>query len=391
MRFGHFARSPRPLVAALLCLFLGSASLCALGADDAAEYQRKLEALQKNIEQLKKDLNQVKSERGKLQHELEESETEIDSLENKVDQLNDKIQTQDTELQTLQQRQRNLNRQRQGQKQQIAAQVRSAYQGGPQSPLKILLNQQSPERLSRLNTYHDYLLKARNDKLDQYLSTINELKTLTPKVQASRDALATQKQQLSLRQRQLQSQQKKRASTLQQLASIIANKDAKLAADQENQAHLAVLLEEMTTTLGTSHSPFSGQAFSGLQGQLPWPTQGSVRHNYGSDRVGNQLSWNGLVIEAKTGAPVVAIHGGMVIFADYLRGHGLLMIVDHGEGYMSLYAHNQTLLKRPGERVQGGETIARVGNSGGQNYSGLYFEIRHQGRPTNPKPWLARA
>lgn len=389
MRVRSALKPLRPLAAVALCFLLGATSSISLAADDAAEYQRKLEVLQQNIEKLKQELEKVKTERGKLQQDLQESETEIDQLEGKVDTLNEKIEQQDTNLQSMERRQRDLNRQRSGQKQQIAAQIRSAYQSGPQSPLKILLNQQSPERLSRLNTYHDYLLKARNQKLETYLTTLNEIKTLRPQVQASRDALAEQKQQLSLRQRQLQRQQEKRSTTLQKLAGIIASKDAKLATEQENQARLGALLEEMTTTLGSTNP--SGSPFSGLRGELPWPTNGRVRHSYGSARVGNQLAWEGLVIEAELGAPVVAVHSGVVIFADYLRGQGMLMIVDHGEGYMSLYAHNQTLLRRPGDRVQSGETIARVGNSGGQNYSGLYFEIRHQGRPTNPRSWLARA
>ncbi|MDO3388552.1 peptidoglycan DD-metalloendopeptidase family protein [Gilvimarinus sp. SDUM040013] len=389
MRFKRTQCKPRPLVAALLILLLSVSAQPIFAADDAAEYQRKLEVLQENIDKLKRELEQVKTERGELQNELEESETEIDQLENKVDNLNEEIEEQDENLQTMQQRQRNLNRQRAGQKRQIAQQVRSAYQNGPQSPLKILLNQESPERLSRLNTYHDYLLKARNEKLERYLATLTEIKTLTPKVRASRDALAQQRKQLSLRQRQLQGQQQKRATTLEKLAGIIASKDAKLAADQENQARLSALLQEMTATLGTSFA--NNSPFSRLQGKLPWPAEGRIRHGYGSDRVGNQLAWEGMVIEAQNGAPVVAVHSGVVIFADYLRGHGLLLIIDHGEGYMSLYAHNQTLLKRPGERVASGEAIARVGNSGGQNYSGLYFEIRHQGRPTNPRPWLDRA
>lgn len=372
----------------MMCALWANSGLAQVEANDAADYQQKLEELQKNIEQLKKDLNAVKSERGKLQEALEDSESEIETLENKVDSLNEDIETQDSELQSLQQQHKQLNRQRQAHKQLIAAQVRSAYQSGPQSPLKILLNQQSPERLTRLNTYHDYILGARNAKLAQYLSTLNEIAALTPKVRASRERLSERKSQLSLRQQQLKKEQQTRSRTLEQLAKVIASKDAQLALEKDNQARLNVLLEEMTATLANTNT---GGRFSQLQGQLPWPAEGRLRHRYGSSRVGAQLNWEGIMIEASAGAPVVAVHAGTVIFADYLRGHGLLIIVDHGEGYMSLYAHNQTLLKRTGDQVAGGDIIARVGNSGGQSYSGLYFEIRHQGRPTNPGPWLARA
>lgn len=361
----------------------------ALAADDAAEYQKKLEALRDNIEQLKKELDEVKGQRGQLQKDLEKSETHIGELEEKVETIGDEIKAQDADLQSLQQRQRELESSRQVQRTQIASQVRSAYQSGPQSPLRLLLNQQSPERITRLSKYHDYLLAARNDKLKSYLATLAKLDQLEPEIIARRDSLRERRDQLSERQRQLNAQQQERTATLAKLAKVIDSKDAKLVAERQDGKRLQALLDEMTATIGQA-AP-AGAAFSGLRGKLPWPADGKLRHRYGSDRVGNQLAWEGVVIDARAGSPVLAVHSGRVIFAEYLRGHGLLIIVDHGEGYMSLYAHNQTLLKRPGDRVNGGEVIARVGNSGGQSYSGLYFEIRHNGQPTNPSTWLARA
>ncbi|WP_049723236.1 murein hydrolase activator EnvC family protein [Gilvimarinus polysaccharolyticus] len=389
------AKSPLPVrrVLGIWCLFL--LCLAALlvpsveAADDAAEYQKKLKALQSNIEQLKKELNDVKDQRGQLQQDLEQSETKIGELEEKVETINDEIKTQDADLQSLQQQQRTLEGNRQVQRTQIASQVRNAYRSGPQSPLRLLLNQQSPERITRLSKYHDYLLATRNDKLKSYVATLEKLSQLKPQIIAQRDGLHEQRKQLSARQRQLTEQQKARTSTLAKLAQVIDNKDAQLVAERQDGKRLQALLDEMTTSIGQA-AP-AGTAFSRLRGQLPWPTDGKLRHRYGSDRVGNQLAWEGIVIDASTGTPVQAVHSGHVIFAEYLRGHGLLIIVDHGEGYMSLYAHNQTLLKRPGDPVRGGEIIARVGDSGGQSYSGLYFEIRHNGQPTNPSTWLGRA
>ncbi len=367
-------------------------SLCASGAlaaDDAAEYQQKLEQLKENIEALKSELNDVKSKKGELEQELEESESEIGKLESKVDELNQDIKQQDSELQSLRGEQRELEQQRQQQQTQIAAQLQSAYKAGPQSPLKMLLNQQSPERITRLNKYHDYFLRARQQKLTRYRDTLKQLHALEPQIIAARDSLSQQQQSLRERQSLLEAEQQERSETLQKLAQVIASKDAELAAERQNTRRLNALLEEMTTTLGSANP--SNTRFSRLQGKLPWPTQGKLRHNYGSERVGKQLNWEGMMIEAQSGTPVAAGHSGHVVFADYLRGHGLLIIVDHGEGFMSLYAHNQNLLKSLGEPVDAGETIARVGNSGGQSYSGLYFEIRHRGQPTNPGKWLTRA
>jgi len=392
----HFnkLRAPvyRALTAALCLLMVCCITLATMplqAADDAAEYQKKLEALQNNIKQLKKELDSVKSQRGQLQKDLETSETHIGELEEKVESITDEIKTQDDELQSLQQQQRTLEQSRQLQRRQIASQVRSAYQSGPQSPLRLLLNQQSPERIGRLSKYHDYLLAARSDKLKSYLITLDKLQALEPKIVTQRDRLRAQRDRLNTRQSQLAQQQKSRTSTLLKLGELIDSKDAQLQAEHQDSQQLQALLDEMTATIGQA-AP-AGAVFSGLRGKLPWPADGKLKHSYGSDRVANQLAWEGVMIAARAGSPVLAVHSGRVIFAEYLRGQGLLIIVDHGEGYMSLYAHNQTLLKRPGDRVSGGEIIARVGSSGGQSYSGLYFEIRHNGRPTNPSTWLAQA
>ncbi|WP_040516137.1 murein hydrolase activator EnvC family protein [Gilvimarinus chinensis] len=358
-------------------------------ANDAADYQKKLEALKATIEQLKDELNDAKGEKGKLEKQLEKSESDIGNLKNKVDSLNDDINQQDQKLQSLYQEQQDLLRQRQAQQEQVAAQVQSAYRAGPQGPLKMLLNQESPERISRLNKYHDYLLSARSRKLSQYRATLTKLANIEPDIIATRDRLNLRKQQLERQAQQLQAEQKQRSLTLQKLEKLISSKDNRLAAEQDNSERLNALLAEMTATLGSANP--STTRFSLLQGKLPWPTDGKLRHNYGSRRVGNQLSWEGMVIEAPVGTPVHAVHSGRVIFADYLRGHGLLVIIDHGEGFMSLYGHNQSLLKKLGDGVKAGEAIARVGSSGGQHYSGLYFEIRHKGQPTNPNKWLARA
>ncbi|UTF58692.1 murein hydrolase activator EnvC [Gilvimarinus sp. DA14] len=380
-------RQWRCRVFALLVMFF--CTPLSFGADDAAEYQQKLKELKATIEKLKHELDDVKGEKGKLQKQLEKSESDIGELENKVDSLNREIDQQDQELQSLQQQQQELQQQRQAQQQQIATQVQSAYRAGPQGPLKMLLNQESPERITRLNKYHDYLLSARSDKLASYRATLDKLNAIEPDIIATRDGLKRRKDELAQQRQRLQSEQRERSATLKKLEAVIANKDAELASERQNSQRLNALLAEMTATLGSANP--SNIRFSRLQGKLPWPTEGKLRHSFGSRRVGDQLRWEGMVIEAPSGAPVQAVHSGHVIFADYLRGHGLLVIIDHGEGFMSLYGHNQSLLKQLGDYVDAGEAIARVGNSGGQNYSGLYFEIRHRGQPTNPNKWLARA
>ncbi|HEV8077494.1 MAG TPA: peptidoglycan DD-metalloendopeptidase family protein [Marinobacter sp.] len=359
-------------------------------ADDAAEYEARLKELQSNIEKLQKQLDSAKGERGKLEDDLKKTETDIGELEQKVDEIDGELKTRDQQIDNLNEQKQSLNGERRAQQAQMAAQVQSVYRAGRQSPVQLLLSQETPERVSRMRKYHDYILAARTEKITHYLNTLDQLAALEPRIQKQRAELARQQQALNQRQQQLAARQQQRNATLAKLNSLIDSTDARLRENQDNSQRLQAVLDEMTVTLGQAAAP-SGTPFSSLRGQLPWPADGVLRHGYGSARVAGQLNWDGLVISANTGTPVLAVHTGRVVFADYLRGHGLLIIIDHGEGYMSLYAHNQSLLRQVGDAVNGGDVIARVGASGGQSYSGLYFEIRHRGQPTNPTPWLRQA
>jgi len=136
--------------------------------------------------------------------------------------------------------------------------------------------------------------------------------------------------------------------------------------------------------------PENSASFASLKGKLPWPTDGRVLRNYGTPRVSDKMRWQGLLIGGNEGSPVRAVHHGRIVFSDYLRGQGLLLIIDHGAGYLTLYAHNQALYKELGEWVEAGELVAALGNSGGQQTAALYFELRHNGEPTNPKRWFKR-
>ncbi|MEJ2416360.1 MAG: peptidoglycan DD-metalloendopeptidase family protein, partial [Exilibacterium sp.] len=186
---------------------------------------------------------------------------------------------------------------------------------------------------------------------------------------------------------QLADKQQQRQKTLARLNASINNKDQQLKQLAQDRAHLEHLLQEVIEVTAGWQPQDNSQPFAKLRGKLPWPTKGAIVHSFGSSRSAGKMKWNGVMINASQGAEVTAIHRGQVVFADYLRGHGLLMIVDHGDNYMSLYAHNQALYKTTGDRVKAGEVIANVGNSGGLARAGLYFEIRFRGQPTNPAKW----
>lgn len=384
---------PRTLALRILSVCVGVLLLWTgpLHADEQAEYEERLETLQRNIQQLQQELDRAQGSRDELREQLEKSESDIGELLQDIDRIERELKEQDEDLQSLRQERRELQHSREQQQDEVARQVRAAYQLGRQSQVKLLLNQESPERVSRLLRYYDYWLEVRTDKIEQYLDTLAQLDRIEPEIHAQTAALERNRERLESQHESLQASQAQRQETLAALNQRIRSTDQELGDLRQDQERLQALLDEMATAVADMELPGDDQPFSSRRGAMPWPTEGSLRHAFGSSQLDGQVTRNGIVISASEGQEVTAVHHGRVVFSDYFRGHGLLLIVDHGEGYMTLYAHNQTLYKETGEWVSAGETIASVGSTGGQAQSGLYFEIRHRGKPTNPTPWLAQA
>lgn len=350
-----------------------------------------MKKLQDNIQQLQKELKNIQGERSDLQKNLQKSEAEIGELLKKIDKINRDLNNQNNQLKDLNQQREELQDARRRQQAAVAEQIASAYQLGQQSQLKLLLNQEAPEQVTRMLKYHQYFLTARAEQLNTYLATLNQLDELESRITAKTLELNTNQKSLQAQHEQLKQRQGERKQALAMINSTIKDKGQELRHLNEDRERLQALLQEVTRTLASVPLPRGGEKFSSRKGRLPWPTEGKIIHRFGSPRVAGQMQWSGLMISAAEGKPVVAVHHGRVVFADYFRGHGLLLIVDHGEGYLSLYAHNQSLFKNTGDQVKAGDAVARVGNSGGQAETGLYFEIRYNGKPTDPGKWLARA
>lgn len=364
-------------------------------ADEKAEMAK----LQKEIEALQKELKQVQGTRSDLQKNLEKSETQINELQKKASDINKQLNEQNKELDKLKNERSQLEQARKNQQAQIAEQMRAAHKLGEQSEVKVLLNQESPDQLSRIMKYHSYFMEAHTAKMHAYLDTITRIDALTPEIEKKTLELGVMQTELDAQRAQLKTIHGERQQALAKVNSQLKNKSQELKQLSEDRRRLQALLERVTKSVATTGAinspsyvplPKGGEKFSLRKGRLPWPTQGSMIHRFGSARIAGQMSWSGAYISAPMGNSVIAVHHGRVVFADYFGGHGLLVIVDHGEGYLSLYAHNQNLLKKAGEPVHAGEAIANVGNSGGQASAGLYFEIRHKGKPIDPGGWLAR-
>ncbi|MDA8481454.1 MULTISPECIES: murein hydrolase activator EnvC [Pseudomonas] len=412
-----------------LALVILASLMTPVMADQRAETQQQLDQAAKDVGELKKLLKQLQQEKSGVQADLKKTETEMGNLEQQVKDLQQELKNSEGEIQRLDGEKKKLQDARAEQQRLIGIQARAAYQSGQQEYVKLLLNQQHPEKFARTLTYYDYLSQARLEQLTAFNETLRQLANVEQEITAQQDQLNEQKAALEGRREQLATARKERQQALAKLNQDFSDRDKKLKARQQEQAELGKVLKTIEETLarqereareaeearkralaeqqrqlrelpaGSPARPANGPMvssaggnfggpFAKARGQLPWPVDGRVVARFGSARGGDsRAKWDGVLIGAAEGSSVRAVHGGRVVFADWLRGAGLLVILDHGNGFLSLYGHNQRLLKNAGDIVKAGESIATVGNSGGQDTPALYFAIRQQGRPTDPAQW----
>ena len=348
--------------------------------------QAKLETLSSEISQLQKKLRITRTERDKSAARLRAIELQSAETRRGVLKLDKEIRLLGTELSKLYSQQKQLDNQRHRQAGQVAQELSAAYRLGREEPLKVLLNMENPEEIGRTLKYYEHIVKARSKILEDYQSTIRELDTVEQALLSKQNALADKKGQLLAIQQTLSNEKKQRSALLQGSRQQIKSKEGRITKLNLERKQLESIISALQKHLKNLKIP-DNQPFSQRRGKLPWPVKGRVGHSFGSAR-GSHLKWHGWLLNARDASPVKAIHHGRVVFSDYLRGQGLLVIVDHGDNYLSLYAHNQVLLKETGDWVHPGEVIAKVGNTGGLERSALYFEIRRKGKAIDPKRWL---
>ena len=380
------------LSSAIISTVLSSALLLLpLQATAAEDEKAKLADLKSAISSLEKQLNKRDKNRNKLVAELKENEIAASASSKKIRQLNQKINTRGAKLVDLGKQQGELKAGIKKQNSAVSEQLATAYKMGSQEPIKLLLNQEDPQQLARLFKYYNYVLDARNEKIAKYIGDIKQLSALQTQVVEETRLLDSAKAELQQDQQQLLANNKRRQTTLQQLNASLQSDKSKLDKLLKQRSALEELLKNVRGVVKKMAltTPPGGQSFASQKGALSWPLKGKVAHSFGSKRSGS-LRWDGWLIGAKIGEPVAAVHDGQVIFSNYMRGFGLLIILNHGDGYMSLYAHNEELLKDTGDWVLSSETIARAGDTGGLNQPALYFEIRKEGQPADPKKWLGK-
>jgi len=272
----------------------------------------------------------------------------------------------------------------------LAAELRAAYLLGRAGPLKLLLDQKDPLDSERLLTYYRYFSRAGAGDISHIQRQVQRLDALDTQLARQLATLAGLKVTQQAQLQQLAQARDQRRQVLASLTSRTHTRAQRLAHLREQQADLTRLLQRLIRAPHPSAPSRLTGAFSRLRGQLAWPVAGRIRSLFGQPR-GGGLAWDGIVIDTRLDAPVHAICAGRVVYSDWLPGLGLLIIVDHGNGYLSLYGHNDRLFKAAGQQVAAGEVIAAAGDTGGRAQPQLYFEIRHAGVPLDPRPWFRAA
>ncbi len=373
------------MIRAHLLLILGVA-LAAGASGDEGDKRERLEALEQQIAELQEEVRQRHGELDSLQAELRDREMAMAEVTRRIGELDQKVQELESELAKLRQRREDLVGEKERQQKYVARELESAYRIGRSEPFKLLLNQEDPQKLARTLRYYRYFADARREKIEGFLATLEELSEVEQSILTNQQSLRDSRRSLAEQRSELAARQEERRAALAQINASLDTDRKRLEALQQERKELEALLARLEEAI-QNLAPEDTEPFAERRGKLAWPVTGPVEAAFGSRRAGS-LRWTGWLIGAEAGEPVQAVHPGRVVFSDYLRGHGLVLIIDHSDGYLSLYAHNQVLLQEMGDWVRKGEILARVGNSGGLEKSALYFEIRHNGKPQDPRIWL---
>lgn len=376
----------------------------ALAAEPAPE--KELDAVRGQIDTLSEQRALAKKSQEALYAQLREQSLKVSEINRALQETEKQIQNQDQQLRNLQDQLGTQQAEQQKQLEALYSQLRASFMYAQPSYLKILLNQQDPALVSRNATYYRYFHAARQEQIaeiDTLLSNLSEEQRAVFAAQrALEDTLEKQQQQ----QQALASETAQRQNTLAALDQKIASQDQQLDQLKSQEQALQELLDQLSRQAKIAEEKAKAAqqarksqktspqkpttAFASQSGKLLWPLRGKLLAHYGEPRNLDKLRWKGIIIASETGNNVAASASGKVVFADWLRGFGLLIIIDHGDQFMSLYANNNSLLKSVGDKVSAGEVIAQSGDRGVRQTAGLYFEIRHRGSPTDPLKWLQK-
>jgi septal ring factor EnvC (AmiA/AmiB activator) len=376
----------------ILALCLAPVAVAAPEAANPAKAEAELKAVRSQIDRVRAEMARDAGRRDKLARELEAAEKTVSGARGELDKLRRERAVHTAKRAELAGQRRTEEAALAERRAALAGQIRAAHMIGQEEPLKLLLNQRNPAQTGRVLTYYQYFGRARASQIAAINSHIAELSTLDAALAEEEARLLVLEEQRKGELSKLQSARERRGRALVTLEAESKNRAKVLERLKDQQGGLEKLVRELRRALERidKFPTDSKDAFAKLRGKLSWPAAGRLIASFGQTRAGG-VKWDGVLLSGSQGTSVHAVYHGRVVYADWLSGLGLLTIIDHGDGYLSLYGHNERLYKEVGERVTAGDTIATVGDSGGRSTPALYFEIRRAGKPIDPRPWFKSA
>ncbi len=362
--------------------------------------QENLKLLRERIQSLQKDLASKEALKQGTTAELQKTERAVNNITLRLSKLIENDRQANEEYKQLQIQHGQIKDKIETERNQLEKLLYQQYVGGQQDYLQLVLNQQNPNQGARNIYYYQKLSLTRSGIIKNLQNNQDEIKVLTQTSRQKKDEITAIQAEYFNQHKKLEQEKTKHQAILSQVSDQITQQQQeinKLKSDEKritnlvNEINKLLIQEKSTNTLSNNKLPdasTTGSPFSTLKGKLNLPVRGKLVNTFGGQRSGKYISWKGLFIQSPDGSEIKAISGGRVVFADWLRGFGNLIILDHGNSYMSLYGNNATLHKQVGDTIRGGDTIATVGNSGGNPDSGLYFELRHGGKPFDPLTWI---
>ena len=387
-------RLSRAVLAVVLCTlwlpqvpFQGGAQVWAAASPAAKEAE--LKQVRGRIESIRRAIHADAERRDALAGQVKEAELKIQSARERLSDVRARRIAAENRLADLKAEQVSTNKRLEAEREALSAELKVAYMNGRQEQLKLLLNQQDPARLGRMMAYYGYFGRARAERITAISEHLAHLELISENIAAETDKLRELEADQARDVKMLAGARDQRARTLAQVQSKIKTRNDELAKLQREAQALEKLVEELRRAI-EEFPELAEQPFQRVKGKLPWPVKGSLLARFGQLRAGGPLKWQGVVIGADRGTQVRSPYYGRVVYADWLPGLGLLVVVDHGGGYMSLYGHNEQVYRRVGDRVSPGDALAAVGDAAGLGKPGLYFEIRKGRTPLDPGAWLMK-
>lgn len=381
------------------------ATATAVAAPDNGK-QEELKELRSRIQSLQEELEQATEDRSEVADALKKSERRISDVNRGLRDLEHRQRSLSRDLKQLNEDTRSTQGEIAEQQKRLAALLKERYIQGGGDALKLMLNGQNPGEVARNLEYYGYIGRARADLIRQHRESLARLRTLQDKTRQQNDSLTQVKQERVTQKKTLEAEKGARQEVLYKLSEQIRHQRKEIDTLARDEKRLTRLIEKLARLAAASAAKPAAPAKPGqkvdrvadaslasldfvrLKGKLALPVAGEIQHKFGASRDGGGPAWKGLFIRARQGQDVRAVGSGKVAFADWLRGFGNLLVIDHGNGYLSLYSNNESLYKQPGEPVRAGDVVAAVGATGGQDEPGLYFELRHQGKPFDPLAWV---